>query len=88
MAPGRGTQNAQTASPFFGSGIPTAAASVTAREPDRDLELDQQRHPYADPGGDFYSRLHPDKARNRAIDQLRSMGYAVTLSPLQNGAAL
>ena len=37
---------------------------------------------YCDPGGDFYARLHPDKAKNRAIDQLRSMGYAVTIKPL------
>ena len=37
---------------------------------------------YCDPGSDFYARLNPDKAKNRAIDQLRSMGYAVTLNPL------
>jgi len=37
---------------------------------------------YCDPGEDFYARLNPDKARNRAIDQLRKMGYAVTLNPL------
>jgi transposase len=37
---------------------------------------------YSDPGGDFYTRLNPDKAKNRAIDQLRKMGYVVTLDPL------
>jgi len=37
---------------------------------------------YNDPGGDFYTRLDPDKAKNRAIDQLRKMGYDVTLNPL------
>ena len=37
---------------------------------------------YDDPGGDFYTRLNPDKAKNRAIDQLRKMGYAVTLDTL------
>jgi transposase len=37
--------------------------------------------PYTDPGGDFYTRRNPDKARNRAIDQLRQLGYTVTLSP-------
>jgi transposase len=37
---------------------------------------------YTDPGGDFYTQLNPDKAKNRAIDQLRKMGYAVTLTPL------
>ncbi len=37
---------------------------------------------YCDPGDQFYTRLNPDKAKNRAIDQLRKMGYAVTLNPL------
>jgi len=37
---------------------------------------------YNDPGGDFYARLNPDKAKTRAVDQLRKMGYAVTLNPL------
>ena len=37
---------------------------------------------YADPGADFYTRLNPVKAKNRAIDQLRKMGYDVTLNPL------
>ena len=26
---------------------------------------------YTDPGGDFYTRLNPDQAKHRAIDQLR-----------------
>jgi transposase len=38
--------------------------------------------PYRDPGDDFYTRLNPDKAKNRALDQLRKMGYHVTLNPL------
>jgi len=37
---------------------------------------------YSDPGDDFYARLNPDKAKNRAIDQLRRMGYDVTLNPM------
>ena len=37
---------------------------------------------YNDPGGDFYTRLNPDKAKTRALDQLRKMGYDVTLNPL------
>jgi transposase len=37
---------------------------------------------YTDPGDDFYTRRNPDKAKNRAVDQLRKMGYAVTLQPL------
>jgi transposase len=38
---------------------------------------------YHEPGADFYTRLNPDKAKNRALDQLRKMGYAVTLNPLE-----
>ncbi len=34
---------------------------------------------YDDPGGDFYTRLDPDRAKHRALDQLRKMGYAVTI---------
>ncbi|MGH8988927.1 MAG: IS110 family transposase [Acidimicrobiales bacterium] len=37
---------------------------------------------YDDPGGDFYTRLNPDRARHRAVDQLRKMGYSVTLDTL------
>ena len=37
---------------------------------------------YSDPGADFYTRLNPDKAKNRALDQLRKMGYDVTLNPV------
>lgn len=36
---------------------------------------------YCDPGDDFYTRLNPDKAKNRALDQLRKMGYDVILNP-------
>ena len=38
--------------------------------------------PYSDPGGDYFTRLNPDKAMHRALDQLRKMGYSVTLEPL------
>lgn len=38
---------------------------------------------YHEPGADFYLRLNPDKTKNRALDQLRKMGYAVTLTPLE-----
>jgi len=37
---------------------------------------------YTDPGEEFFTRLNPDRARNRALDQLRRMGYVVTLEPL------
>lgn len=36
---------------------------------------------YNDPGADFYTRLNPDKAKTRALNQLRKMGYDVTLNP-------
>jgi hypothetical protein len=38
---------------------------------------------YDDPGSDFYTRRNPGKARQRAVDQLRQMGYSVTLEPLK-----
>ncbi|MGH3710398.1 MAG: transposase, partial [Pseudonocardiaceae bacterium] len=38
---------------------------------------------YREPGGDFYTRLNPDKTKNRALEQLRKMGYAVILNPLE-----
>jgi transposase len=34
---------------------------------------------YNDPGGDYFTRLHPDRAKKRAIGQLEAMGYTVTL---------
>jgi transposase len=38
---------------------------------------------YDDPGPDFYTRLHPERAKRHALHQLRAMGYDVTLSPLE-----
>jgi transposase len=37
---------------------------------------------YSEPGGDFYARRQPEKTKARALDQLRKMGFAVTLEPL------
>ena len=34
---------------------------------------------YDDLGADYYTRLRPDRAKQRAIDQLRALGYKVTL---------
>jgi transposase len=34
---------------------------------------------YDDPGADYFTRLHPDRAKKRAIGQLEAMGYRVTL---------
>jgi transposase len=42
---------------------------------------------YDDPGSDFYPRRNPGKTWQRAVDQLRQMGYAVTLEPLKTAAA-
>jgi transposase len=36
---------------------------------------------YEDLGGDFYTKRKPDKTKQRALDQLRQMGYKVTLQP-------
>jgi transposase len=35
---------------------------------------------YEDPGADYFSRLHPERAKNRALHQLETMGYEVTLN--------
>jgi transposase len=36
---------------------------------------------YTDPGPDYYTRLDPQKARNKAIRQLQNLGYQVTITP-------
>lgn len=36
---------------------------------------------FAKPGGDFYSKRSPEKAKRRAADQFRNLGYTVTLEP-------
>ena len=36
---------------------------------------------YSDPGEDFFTRLDPDRAKSRALVQLRRLGYTVTLEP-------
>jgi len=34
---------------------------------------------YDDPGADYFTRLNPERAKTRALHQLESMGYHVTL---------
>ena len=34
---------------------------------------------YHDPGGDYFTRLNPQRARTNAVRQLEAMGYHVTL---------
>lgn len=36
---------------------------------------------YNDPGPDYYSRHDPQRATNRAVRQLESLGYEVTITP-------
>ena len=36
---------------------------------------------YNDPGDDFYVRRRPDQTKTRALNQLRDLGYRVTLEP-------
>jgi len=35
---------------------------------------------YHDLGVDYYTRLRPDRAKNRAVAQLQALGYAVNLT--------
>jgi len=37
---------------------------------------------YADPGGDFYTKRNPERAKNRTIEQLLHLGYVVSLEQL------
>ncbi|WP_116377760.1 IS110 family transposase [Mycobacterium sp. MFM001] len=41
---------------------------------------------YRDPGADYYTRHHPGKTKTKAIKQLESLGYKVTLEPLTDAA--
>ena len=42
---------------------------------------------YQDPGADYYTRLKPERAKNRAVDQLRHLGYHVELTEVQPSVA-
>jgi hypothetical protein len=37
---------------------------------------------YTDPGPDHFMRLDPDRAKNRALRQLKQLGYEVTVTQL------
>ncbi|WP_454151681.1 IS110 family transposase [Microbacterium lacticum] len=37
---------------------------------------------YIDPGADYYTRLDPQRARNKAIRQLQNLGYEVVITPV------
>jgi transposase len=37
---------------------------------------------YTDLGGDYYTHRNPDRTKQRALNQLRQLGYDVTLNPL------
>ncbi|MHB8380109.1 MAG: IS110 family RNA-guided transposase [Acidimicrobiales bacterium] len=41
----------------------------------------QSGESFNDPGGDYYTRLRPERAKNRALQQLRQLGFSVTLEP-------
>ncbi|MGA1827499.1 IS110 family transposase [Microbacterium sp.] len=36
---------------------------------------------YLDPGADYYTRLDPQRAKNKAIRQLQNLGYEVVITP-------
>ena len=42
---------------------------------------------YQDPGADYYTKLKPEKAKNRAVDQLRQLGYHVELTEAEPAVA-
>jgi hypothetical protein len=37
---------------------------------------------YKDPGADYFTRHSPGRAKARALQQLESLGYQVTIEPL------
>ena len=41
---------------------------------------------YRDPGADYFTARQPAKTKARAIGQLQSLGYQVTLQPLADTA--
>jgi len=41
----------------------------------------QSGESFTDPGRDYYTRLRPERAKNRALQQLRQLGFTVTLEP-------
>jgi transposase len=41
----------------------------------------QSGESFTDPGGDYYNKLRPERAKNRALEQLRLLGFNVTLEP-------
>jgi hypothetical protein len=41
---------------------------------------------YRDPGGDYYTGRVPAKTKTRAVRQLESLGYRVTLEPIAHTA--
>jgi hypothetical protein len=41
---------------------------------------------YSDLGGDFFTKRSPDKAKSRALNQLRNLGYTVILEPSREAA--
>lgn len=41
---------------------------------------------YQDPGSDYYTRRDPTKAKIRAIQQLETLGYTVTITPQQQAS--
>jgi transposase len=53
-------------------GALSAAAMACAQNP-------RTHYGYDDPGGDYFTRLNPGRAKKQAIHQLEAMGYHVTL---------
>ena len=41
---------------------------------------------YRDPGANYYTAHHPARTKARALNQLQTLGYRVTLQPLTDTA--
>ena len=41
---------------------------------------------YRDPGANYYTAHHPARTKARAVNQLETLGYRVTLEPLTESA--
>jgi hypothetical protein len=46
------------------------------------MQLDKSPRSYTDPGPDHFLRLDPDRVKNRALHQLKQLGYEVTVTQL------
>ena len=46
----------------------------------------QSGETYSDPGSNYFTNRDPEKAKNRALNQLRDLGYLVTIEAKPDAA--